>query len=304
MRRNHWLFLGLPLFLISLLGGCAEVTKVGTMIGEQTGHLSRQDGESIRRVADQTASAIRPMTEQEENYVGRAVAATLLGKYRICADARLNRYVNEVGQTVALASDRPLTYGGYHFAVLDTEEVNALACPGGIIFITLGMLNRTTNEEELAAVLSHEVAHVNHKDGLASIQKSRWAQVVTTLGSEAARKYSGAELAKLLSLFEGSVNDVAATLLVNGYGREQERAADCSALTFLTRIGYDPYGLTDSLGTLSREQAGGSRPGIFSTHPGMQERLTRARSTIAGNKWTRSDHSPRDQRFREMCGLR
>ena len=303
MRRNARCLPGLSLFLI-ILSGCVEMTHLGTAIGEQTGHLSRQDAESLRRVADQTAKAARPVTEQEENYVGRAVAASLLSRYRLCPDPRLHRYVNEVGTTVALASDRPYTYGGYHFAVLDTEEVNALACPGGMIFITLGMLKRTMNEEELAAVLAHEVGHVAHKDGLASIQKSRWTQAVTTLGSEAARKVSGAELAKLVSLFEGSVNDVVSTLLVNGYGREQERAADLSALVLLNRIGYDSCGLTDCLERLAREQAGGSRPGIFSTHPAMQERLTKARSAMADNRWARVDHGPRDRRFSENCGVK
>ena len=119
------------------------------------------------------------MTDQEEYYVGRAVAAMILGQYRLCNNERLTSYVNAVGQAAALSSDRPFTYGGYHFAVLESDEINALSCPGGIIFITRGMVQRARNEEELAAILAHEVAHVNHKDGLASIQKSRWVEAVT-----------------------------------------------------------------------------------------------------------------------------
>jgi hypothetical protein len=78
---------------------------------------------------------------------------------------------------------------------------------------------------------------------LAAIQKSRWVEAVTILGSGAASQLSGADLSKLLSLFEGSVKDVTKTLLVNGYSRKQEEAADESALSYLHRVGYNPHSL-------------------------------------------------------------
>jgi beta-barrel assembly-enhancing protease len=277
--------------------GCADVVRVGTSVGQGMGAISSENKDSIDRLAVSTEKAARPMTEKEEDYVGRAVAATLLGKYRLCADPDVTRYVNEVGQAVALSSDRPLTFGGYHFAVLDTEEENALSCPGGIILITRGMLRTTRNEEELAAILAHEVAHVNHKDGLAAIRKSRWVEVATLMGSEAAKQFSGADLTHLVSLFEGSVHDVVTTLVVNGYSREQESAADRSALTFLVRAGYDPRGLTNYLQTLAAEQKSGARGGIFATHPGITDRLVRAREVIAENGWPQIQHPVRDQRF-------
>lgn len=286
------------LLSLVLLPNCAEVVQVGTTIGEGMGKISPQDKESIDRAAVQTAKAARPMTDEEEYYVGRAVAATILGQYRLYANDRLTSYVNTVGQAVALASERPFTYGGYHFAILDTDEVNALSCPGGIIFITRGMLRRTKSEDELAAVLAHEVAHVNHKDGVAAIQKSRWVEVVSILGSGAATKLGGAQLGQLVSLFQGSVDDVMKTLLVNGYSREQESAADLSALPFLHRVGYNPYALADFQERLGREQAGGSGRGIFTTHPGMSERVVKARSVISQNQWPRRDDPARDRRFR------
>ena len=297
-KRICWGFSALLLGL-ALLPGCTEVVKVGTTVGQGMGAISGQDKEAIDRLAVQTAKAVRPMTDQEEHYVGRAVAAMVLGQYRLCNSDRLTFYVNAVGQTVALSSERPFTYGGYHFAVLESDEINALSCPGGTIFITRGMVHRARNEEELAAILAHEIAHVNHKDGLASIQKSRWVEAVSVLGSEAARKFGGGELTKLVSLFEGSANDVMKTLLVNGYGRAQEEAADRSALTFLLRLGYNPYGLSDLLGTLAREQTRGARQGIFATHPGMNQRIAQCNSTLSKNQWQRTDDPNRDRRFQE-----
>jgi predicted Zn-dependent protease len=301
MKQSNILAPSFFLFsLLLFLLGCAEIVQVGTTIGTEMGKMSPEDKARLDRMAVATAKAVRPMTEREEYYVGRAVAATILSQYRLYTYQPSARYLNEVGQAVALASDRPLTYGGYHFAILDTQEVNAIACPGGIIFITRGALHSAANEEELAAILAHEVAHVNHKDGLASIQRARWVEAVSLMGGEAAQKLGGADLAKLVSLFQGSVNDVVKTILVNGYSREQEMAADSAALLILPRLRYDPYGLTDFLERIAREQKGRSQKGIFSTHPGVPERLAAARATIAEKKWTRLDHRVRDQRFRQF----
>jgi predicted Zn-dependent protease len=201
---------------------------------------------------------------------------------------------------MALASDRPLTYGGYHFAVLDSEEINALSCPGGMIFITRGMLRQMKTEDDLAAVLAHEVAHVNHRDGAAAVQRSRWVQVVTLLGTQAAQQYGGAELNELVSLFQGSAQDVVKTLLVNGYGRQEESEADESALTFLHRLGYNPYALPGTLEIMAQRQGQGNTGGIFATHPGIRYRASAGMALISRNRWTKESNPARDQRFRQV----
>ncbi len=107
-------------------------------------------------------------------------------------------------------------------------------------------------------------------------------------------------MGKLVSLFEGSVQDVVKTLLVKGYSREQEGNADLSALTIMQRLGYDPNGLSDLLERLGRESSGGQNQGIFATHPGMKERGDQARSMIASNSWTRKSHPERNRRFQQV----
>ena len=106
-------------------------------------------------------------------------------------------------------------------------------------------------------------------------------------------------MAKLVSLFEGSVQDVVKTLMISGYSREQENEADRSALALLKRSGYDPNGLPDFLRKLGREQTGGGKAGMFATHPGMGERETAARSIIASNRWGAEGHAVRDRRFQQ-----
>jgi predicted Zn-dependent protease len=227
---------------------------------------------AITSAVSSVSKAVRPIADDEEYYVGRAVAARLTSTYPLYRNNRLTDYLNLIGQTIALHSEKPASFGGYHFALLDSPEVNAFACPGGIILITRGMLSSVKSEDELAAVLAHEIAHVIHRDGISAIQSSRWSDAMLVIGSSAAREFGPKDTAKLVSLFEGSIDDVVKTLVVNGYGRDQEKAADVSALGYLAAAGYDPQGLTGYLKRL--EQGGkGAKGGIFTTHPGTDERL-------------------------------
>jgi predicted Zn-dependent protease len=227
------------------------------------------------------AEAARPLTEEEEYYVGRAVAARILGTYPLLEDNEKTKYVNLVGQTVALHSDKPVTYGGYHYAILDTDEINAFACPGGTIFITRGVLETVENEDELAAVLAHEVAHINHRDGVSAIQTSRLTGLATVLASETAASLGSENLAKLVSIFEGSINDVFTKLVVNGYGKQQESQADVSALTYLSRAGYDPESLKNYLERIiiAGQESGG---GVMSTHPATASRVENVEKYLPG----------------------
>lgn len=236
------------------------------------------DVSTLTTLASSTAKAARPISDEEEYYVGRAVAARILSTYPLLNNTALTEYVNLVGMTVALNSDKPLTHGGYHFAVLDSREPNAFAAPGGSIFITRGLISTIANEDELAAVLAHEVAHINHRDGVAAIQSSRWTEVASIVGKEAVRSYAPGQISTLVNLFEGSVDDVFKTIVVNGYGRGQERSADETALVILARSGYDPRALSTYLERLrTRPQASG---GITATHPGTAERIDTVRNAM------------------------
>jgi predicted Zn-dependent protease len=236
--------------------------------------------------------ASRPISDEEEYYIGRAVCAMILAKYPLSQDQALTTYVNEVGQTVARKSSRPNPYKGYHFAVLDSSEPNAFACPGGIILVTKGMIRNCANEDELAAVLAHEVAHVANKDGINSISKARWSQVLTTAGTEAARQYGGAA-GSLVGLFEGAIDDVFKTIVVNGYSRSAEEAADQGSVSTLTRTGYNPAALTTVLGKMS---SGGG--GIMRTHPATSDRLAKLASAKASTPSKMEE--VRTKRFKEQ----
>jgi predicted Zn-dependent protease len=253
---------------------------------------------AITSTVKSVSKAARPLSDEEEYYVGRAVAARITSTYPLYRNSRLTEYLNLIGQAIVLHTDKPTTFGGYHFAILDSSEVNAFACPGGMILITRGMISSVKSEDELAAVLAHEIGHVIHRDGIAAIQSSRWSEALLVIGSNAAREFGPRDTAKLVSLFEGSIDDVFKTLVVNGYGREQEKAADSAALVYLAAAGYDQQGLTGYLKRLE-EGGKGSKGGIFTTHPGTEERLENVRQSAASAEDTAS-LARRTKRFDDM----
>jgi len=266
----------LLIVLVLLLAGCATATQVATSVGVSAGYMTGEQKQALDKTAVKVEKATRPVSETEEYYIGRGVAAMILTRYNLYRNPAVTAYMNHVGNTVVLGSPRPYIYGGYHFAVLDTDEVNAFACPGGTLFVTKGMLKVVSNEDQLAAVLSHEVGHVAEKHGLQAISSARWTEVVTTLATETAKSYTPAEMSSLVDLFQGTVDDVFRTLVVNGYGREQELQADGLAIGCMKTCGYDGrqfVSLLDRLEQTSKQAPGG----IFATHPDLSERIRAAK---------------------------
>lgn len=240
--------------------------------------------------------ATRNVSEPEEYLVGRAVAARILTAYSLVQDPKLQLYVNEVGQTVARKSSRPKTYRGYHFAVLESPEPNAFACPGGIILITRGMLKLCANEDEMAAALAHEVAHVAHRDGINSIAKSRWAEVVADRRIAAAKERGG-KAAEMATLYEGSINDVFKSIATNGYSRTAEWAADQEALRTLSRAGYNPETLASLLTKMLAQEK--RQAGIYRTHPPTALRLSKVKMQVKDLQ-PEKIQKVRGQRFKEQ----
>lgn len=282
----------------ALIAGCASVAKMGAQLGQGSGVLTEQQTDSINRSVDVLEKTFEDITPEQEYFIGRSVAASLLSRYDALDSRRLNEYVNTLGQTLAMASDRPETFGGYHFLVLDSDELNAFAAPGGLILICRGLVDMCATESELAAVLAHEVAHVQHKDGLRAIKTSRLTGALTTLSLEGARHLGGEQLRDLANQFDGSIQDVTGTLVNSGYARGQEVEADAAARVILERVGYDP----DSLNRMLLVMEGHwdpHGPGFARTHPSPNDRL----KEIGGKKGNApAAPEARSRRFAQALG--
>ena len=251
--------------------GC-EALEVGASVAMQAGGLSSEQADSVIRGTRAAVKAYEDFTPEQEYYIGRSVSAHIFQKYRPFYDVKKQTYLTQVGLSLALNSDMPETFGGYHFAMLDSDEINAFAAPGGFVFVTKGMLRCCAHEDALAAVLAHEISHSQLKHGLQAIKDSRAKEAVALLGTAAASVAVGGDLGKLVENITGTILDISTTMMANGYSREYEREADARALVILDKAGYSPKGMGDMLALMGKRIKPGGTD-FFKTHPSPKERL-------------------------------
>jgi len=276
--KNRFIVIG----VLCLLFSNCSVLEQGADLLSGSGKVSSGDVDAIVQTGTVLRKTFSDITEEEEYYIGRSVAALILSHYPVYENKAMTEYVNTVGTALSFFSERPETYGGYHFLILDTDEVNALSAPGGLIFISKGLLKRCTNEEMLASVLAHEIAHVTAKHGLQSIKNSRLIEAFGIIGEQAVQKYGSEQLQKLTAVFEGALGDVVETLIERGYDRKYEYAADIMAIQTALNTGYNPLGLRDFLATMTVDSPESADKGWFKTHPRAEDRIARVEREIEG----------------------
>jgi predicted Zn-dependent protease len=230
--------------------------------------------EAINRAAEE-------ITPEQEYYIGRAVGAHILARYRVDnSKPALTAYLNRIANAIVINSSRPVWYNGCHVAILDSPEINAFATSGGHIFVTQGLLENASSEDALAAALAHEIAHIQLRHSIGAIKTSRITQAVIAAGSSAVTAAThGTSLEELTDIFDESVTDIVSTLINNGYSQTQEFAADALALSLLDSAGYHPASLIDMLRALEKSQP--NHPGGFNTtHPSPGDRISRAEQEV------------------------
>lgn len=265
-----------------------DATSLAAQAAGDAGLISREMAQAIVKSGDAASKAAEEINPEQSYYIGRAVGATILGRYTLdMGNAELSAYLNRIVRALAvnsplrqeLDSSSPFEpFNGYHVGILDSQEINAFATSGGHIFVTKGLIACAGSEDALAAVLAHEMAHIQLQHGIEAIKADRRKQVVTALAELAGTAAGGTALAEVTELFSESVTDVVNTLYT-GYTKEQEFTADALAVTFLASAGYEPSGLIEMLRTLAQAQA--SKPGGLSqTHPAPMERINNVQSRV------------------------
>jgi predicted Zn-dependent protease len=291
------------LMLLLSLNACQTMesaTQIATAIGQGAGVITDTQAESIRRSAGAVARSAEEFTPEQEYYIGRSVGAVVLGQYKPHDNDAVNRYVNLLGQTLAQASDTPEIFAGYRFLVLDSDQINAFATPGGQVFVTRGLLRCCKNEDALAAVLAHEIGHVTLRHGMQAIQKARVTEALTTIAAEGAKTLGSPEIASLTRTFEGAIGDITATLINKGYARSSEYEADRAAVTLLGRVGYDPNALVAMLAVMQGNLRPGA-PDFARTHPSPADRIAEIRKTLPARAAVAAP-AARQQRFVAALG--
>jgi beta-barrel assembly-enhancing protease len=300
MSKAITAFALLALAALLLCPGCDTVTDLGTAVGQATGTITSEQAQSIKRTAKAVEKTFQDITPEQEYYIGRSVAATVLSTYKPYSGEEANHYLNVLGQCLAQASDKPETFGGYHFQIMESDEVNAFSAPGGYVMISRGLLRCCKSEDAVAAVLAHEIGHVQGAHGLRAIKAGRLTSALTILGTETVKTLAKQDVAELTKAFEGSIGDITSTLVNGGYGRSLEREADAAAVTIMKRVGYDPNALVGMLQEMKKHLKPGGLD-FAKTHPKPDDRIADVRKWI-GAETARVPPAARQARFEKAVG--
>jgi predicted Zn-dependent protease len=195
----------------------------------------------------------------------------------------LAEYVAALGARLAELSPRRDVE--YHFAIVDMQEPNAFALPGGWIYVSRGLLAIVNSEDELASVLGHEIAHVAARHAVQRETRALPIGILSALGALAGGIVGGEQLARAI----GALPQVAGGLLLASYSRDQEREADQLGQALAAQAGFDPAQMAAFFVTLGAETALGAKesgrrprgPSFFDTHPGTPERVRAAEERAA-----------------------
>jgi predicted Zn-dependent protease len=245
----------------ALIVGCA-LSAFSAAAGAQF----NLDLNRLINTAKSIGQATTEINEQQEAEIGKEYAAILVGAAPLLENAEVQNYVNRVGRWLSLNTERPDLK--WRFGVLDSDNINAFAMPGGYVFITKGLLARLRSEAELAGVLAHEIAHVVRKHHLTALRKGAGMQAGANILSEFAAQRGRNQLVSD-RLISG-----AKEVMLRGLDKDDELEADRMGVVIASRAGYESYGLPSvlqMLQSMNPQDSGLSL--LFATHPAPDVRL-------------------------------
>lgn len=249
--------------------------------------------ESMENVMESISKVTEEITPENEYYIGRAVAANILSNYRASEDSAMESYVNKICSTLVLNSEDPNLFNGYHVKILESDEINAFSTSGGHIFLTRGLISCTDSEDTLAAVIAHEIAHIQLKHAVKSIKTSRFNDALLTSASFTSDALGMEKLSKSM---EGAAGDMYSSLVNSGFSQTQEFEADKEALKLMYDAGYNPNAMVTILEKMKKKQSSSPKTGFYKTHPSPASRITNAKINLKKYK-VKDSQSYRKERY-------
>jgi len=210
---------------------------------------------------------------EKEIALGKQLAQEVERSSKLIDDPVVTEYVNRVGQNLVRNSDARVPFT---IKVIDSDEVNAFALPGGFFYVNSGLILRAQEESELAGVMAHEISHVTARHGTKNATKGQILQLATIplilLGPAGLAGYG---------LYEGL--NIALPLTYLKFSRDAEREADFLGLQYMYKAGYDPNAYVTFFERIQADEKRrpGTIPRVFSTHPPTPERIANAQKEIA-----------------------
>ncbi len=210
---------------------------------------------------------------EKEIALGKQLAQEVERSSKLIDDPGVTEYVNRIGQNLVRNSDARVPFT---IKVIDSDEVNAFALPGGFFYVNSGLILRAQEESELAGVMAHEISHVTARHGTKNATKGQILQLATIplvlLGPAGLAGYG---------LYEGL--NLALPLTYLKFSRDAEREADFLGLQYMYKAGYDPNSYITFFERIQADEQRrpGTIPKVFSTHPPTPERIENAQKEIA-----------------------
>lgn len=218
-----------------------------------------------------TLAGCAPISTQQEQQLGADYASQINAQLPIVNDAQINAYINDLGRQIAAAGHRRIPY---RFYIVNAEQVNAFAVPGGYIYVNRGLIEATDNMSELAGVLAHEIGHVEERHSVEQMSRVQSANLGLNLAYILlGRAPSGLEQAAI---------GVGGNLVLSKYSRSAEDEADAVAIPMLMGAGINPRGLLTFFDELLAQQrrSPSSVETWFSTHPTTQDRIANTKARL------------------------
>jgi predicted Zn-dependent protease len=267
--------------------------------GQNSSQPPKKEKENSNKPSAKTTTANRPLSESEdpamigkrninkggdkffgwlggsqerEMQIGRQLAMEVEQQVKLVDDPLVTEYINRVGQNLVLHSDAKIPFT---IKVIDSDEVNAFALPGGFFYVNRGLILAADNESELAGVMAHEIAHVAARHAMenqgkgALINYGLLAGIIFTGGVAGSILQNTAGLSQALAFFK--------------FSRSAEEEADRLGVQYLYAAGYDPRGMATMFEKLASQNK--KKPGtlsrLFSTHPQSLERRDASEQLVA-----------------------
>ncbi len=244
-------------------------------------------------------AACSSVSTQQEVEMGAQYATEINRQLPIVSDASVHRAINLIGDDIARYGQRGINYTFY---VVDANQVNAFAVPGGYVYVNRGLVERTDNFSELAGVLAHEIGHVEERHGVEQMEKMQGANLGLTLAYVLLGRQPGP--------VERTAIDLGGGLYFAKHSREAENEADRVAIPMMVAARVHPNGLVTMFEELLQAQrTSPSQVGQwFSTHPTTQDRINLVRADIArinpaqlrNMRATSSDYTTLKNRLRQL----
>lgn len=211
-------------------------------------------------------------SQAKELQIGRQLALEVEQQVKMVEDPLVTEYVNRVGQNIVLHSDAKIPFT---IKVIDSDEVNAFALPGGFFFVNKGLILAADNEAELAGVMAHEIAHVAARHAMENAGKGQFigygilAGIILTGGIAGSVLQNTAGIAQALAFFK--------------FSRNAEEEADRLGVQYLYAAGYDPTAMATMFEKLAakNQKKPGTLSKLFSTHPQSIERRDASLALVA-----------------------